>query len=592
MASGASRGSEGRPGVLRLLTAASTGNLQVLKKSTKQLDDGRGVATTIAVCKDMRNCGALHFAAMEGKIEVCKYLLEELEIDVDPDRHRCRLFLHQDLALRRPAGDGVVDEILARGRKAAACWRSNISPWSLSGLASMMANSAAAENELSMWPILPPVADDQSDAADQEAVDAGRKFHGTDKKTSEEVRLFLMAVQQGDLGLVEKLASKLHDGRGMARTVAEAKDDEGRGALHFAALEGNIELCKYLLEALKLDVDPKDVYGNTPLQFAADLPQIETAEYLIDQGADPLIPNDVGLTVLHYSAGTGKIELLNLLHSKGFDVDFQTSHGSPLLFSVVQDAQDAVKFLLEHHANPDAENDYGLTPLFASVIDGLLECLKLLIQVSGGAKVNVTLREGETPLHIAASEGKLHIINCLLEAGADPNVRDENGMTPIEAAAREGNRAVVEILFPNTSEIKPIPWSVDGIMAYMQAQKALEEEAKQKAAEAKSRGDDAFRRKDYGEAVHAYAQALGFDPNEATLLSNRSLCWFHLGQGERALADAKACRELRPDWPKACYREGAALSLLQRFDEAANAFSEGVKLDPESKELEKAFRLG
>eukprot|EP01018_Ginkgo_biloba_P021753 Gb_17086 [translate_table: standard] len=91
-------------------------------------------------------------------------------------------------------------------------------------------------------------------------------------------------------------------------------------------------------------------------------------------------------------------------------------------------------------------------------------------------------------------------------------------------------------------------------------------------------------------AVDAYTQAFDLDPNNATLLSNRSLCWIRLGQAEQALADAKACRVLRPDWPKACYREGAALRLLQRFDEAANAFYEGVKLDSENKELVNAFR--
>ncbi len=58
-------------------------------------------------------------------------------------------------------------------------------------------------------------------------------------------------------------------------------------------------------------------------------------------------------------------------------------------------------------------------------------------------------------------------------------------------------------------------------------------------------------------------QAIDLDPTDATLLSNRSLCWIRLGQPEHALADAKACRALRPDWPKACYREGAALRLLQ-----------------------------
>lgn len=58
-------------------------------------------------------------------------------------------------------------------------------------------------------------------------------------------------------------------------------------------------------------------------------------------------------------------------------------------------------------------------------------------------------------------------------------------------------------------------------------------------------------------------QAIDFDPTDATLHSNRSICWIRLGQPERALSDAKACRSLKPDWAKACYREGAALRLLQ-----------------------------
>lgn len=60
-----------------------------------------------------------------------------------------------------------------------------------------------------------------------------------------------------------------------------------------------------------------------------------------------------------------------------------------------------------------------------------------------------------------------------------------------------------------------------------------------------------------------HLQAIDLDATDGTLFSNRSLCWLRLGQAEQALADAKACRALRPDWPKACYREGAALRLLQ-----------------------------
>ena len=47
-----------------------------------------------------------------------------------------------------------------------------------------------------------------------------------------------------------------------------------------------------------------------------------------------------------------------------------------------------------------------------------------------------------------------------------------------------------------------------------------------------------------------HLQAIDLDPTDATLLSNRSLCWIRLDQAEHALDDAKACRALRPDWPK------------------------------------------
>ena len=47
----------------------------------------------------------------------------------------------------------------------------------------------------------------------------------------------------------------------MSNTVADIKDANKRGALHFAAREGQTEVCKYLLEELKLDVDTKDEDG-------------------------------------------------------------------------------------------------------------------------------------------------------------------------------------------------------------------------------------------------------------------------------------------------------------------------------------------
>ncbi|KAA8544896.1 hypothetical protein F0562_019709 [Nyssa sinensis] len=429
----------------------------------------------------------------------------------------------------------------------------------------------------------------------------------------QKVQQFLNAACIGNLDLFKKLAAQLDDGKGLAQTVADVKDANKRGALHFAAREGKTEVCKYLLEDLKLNVDTKDEDGETPLIHAARQRHTATAKYLIECGANPAVPSELGATALHHSAGIGDIELLEFLLSKGVDVNSQSDAGTPLIWAAGHGQQDAVKVLLEHHADPNTETDDDITPLLSSVAAGSLACLELLIQA--GANVNVTAG-GATPLHIAADIGSPEIINCLLRAGADPNVTDEDGMKPIQVGAARGNRNAIEILFPVTSQIQTVAeWTVDGILEHMQSETGKEQdesrnlkevnvledtattkllvtpEAKKKAAEAKSRGDDAFKQKDYLMAVDAYTQAIDFDPTDATLLSNRSLCWIRLGQADHALADAKACRALRPDWPKACYREGAALRLLQKFDEAANSFYEGVQLDPENKELVNAFRL-
>lgn len=429
----------------------------------------------------------------------------------------------------------------------------------------------------------------------------------------EKVHQFLNAATTGNINVLKNIATQLDDGKGLSQTVAEVKDANKRGALHFAAREGKTDMCKFLVEDLKLDINVKDEDGDTPLHHAARQGHTATAKYLIEHGADVAASSALGATPLHHAAGIGDIELLKFLLSRGADVNSQSDSGSPLLWASGHAQLDAVKVLLEHHADPNAETDDNITPLFSAVAAGSLACLEILIQA--GARVDVSAG-GATPLHIAADNGSPDIINCLIKAGADPNAV-EDGLKPIQVAAAAGNSSAVSVLLPLTSKIQNVPsWSVEGLIQYMQSEAAREQlnftneansvggdttvskknmveatpEAKKKAAEAKSRADDAFRQKDYLMAVDAYTQAIDFDHTDATFHSNRSLCWLRLGQAEHALSDAKTCRALRPDWAKACYREGAAFRVLQKFEEAANAFYEGVQLDPENKELVHAFR--
>lgn len=63
-----------------------------------------------------------------------------------------------------------------------------------------------------------------------------------------------------------------------------------------------------------------------------------------------------------------------------------------------------------------------------------------------------------------------------------------------------------------------------------------------------------------------------------------------LERWEDSLADAEAAVESKPDWGKAHYRKGAALQALERWEDAATAFFEGVQVDPSKLALGKSFR--
>lgn len=83
-----------------------------------------------------------------------------------------------------------------------------------------------------------------------------------------------------------ELATRLDEGKGLSRTVADIKDANKRGALHFAAREGKTEVCKYLLEELKLEVDTKDEDGKLLIRYLfiywENLDEIDKGNFKLD----------------------------------------------------------------------------------------------------------------------------------------------------------------------------------------------------------------------------------------------------------------------------------------------------------------------
>jgi len=99
-----------------------------------------------------------------------------------------------------------------------------------------------------------------------------------------------------------------------------------------------------------------------------------------------------------------------------------------------------------------------------------------------------------------------------------------------------------------------------------------------------------FVSKDYAGAIAKYTQAIELDGSDAAFWSNRSACYMETKQYQRALASAEMARQLRPDWPKACFRLAVARLALEQYEDAAMAAFEGLKLDEENDELKSLLR--
>ena len=90
-------------------------------------------------------------------------------------------------------------------------------------------------------------------------------------------------------------------------------------------------------------------------------------------------------------------------------------------------------------------------------------------------------------------------------------------------------------------------------------------------------------------ALPAVAAQAGVDAKSMHLLySNRSAAHLALQSFPAALADADRVTQLKPEWAKGHFRRGAALEGLLQFQEAADAYTEGLKCDPADPTLRKS----
>jgi uncharacterized protein len=224
--------------------------------------------------------------------------------------------------------------------------------------------------------------------------------------------------------------------------------------LNVAAKFGAVSDVEKILNRDITAINMQDDEGMTPVACAVVQDQIDVVQFLLDNGADPNIPNKNGLTPLEHACGHDKTNgmiLAKMLLAKGALVNptnYNKLLTTPLDWAVTSDNTDLVKLLLNAGADAKASDDNGDTALYTAASRGDLEIAEMLI--AQGADVNSKINGGTTSLHEAAWNGHEAMMKLLLSKGAEADAKRIDGLTPLINAAGPGaersGKGCVEIL--------------------------------------------------------------------------------------------------------------------------------------------------
>jgi ankyrin repeat protein len=173
---------------------------------------------------------------------------------------------------------------------------------------------------------------------------------------------------------------------------------DGRGPLHYTARNGDLETSRYLIEVRQIEVDFKDDNGETAFVYAAKNGHLRLCKFLLEKGANLNVRNKYGFTPLMYTVIYGHFNVCNLLIENGADINAtDEDNNTALLYAAMYNLRHVAQFLIQMGADMDVRNLSGSTALMFICARGHLDLVKQFCFV--GAQLI------PTPNDIVFSEG-------------------------------------------------------------------------------------------------------------------------------------------------------------------------------------------
>lgn len=181
-----------------------------------------------------------------------------------------------------------------------------------------------------------------------------------------------------------------------------------------AAKSGDLEKVKALVKKGE-DINQVQKSGTSAIMYAVQYVHKDVAAYLIEQGANLDLETSMGGTALSRAAENNDVELMQLLLSNGASITTL-----PIIVAARKGNLDAVKVLVEHGADVDAQQSWGHTALMLASKEGHADVVRFLLDQ--GANYKLKDKNGNNALSLASQNDQLDIASLLKRAGAQASV--------------------------------------------------------------------------------------------------------------------------------------------------------------------------
>src|SRR5688572_15287933 len=275
--------------------------------------------------------------------------------------------------------------------------------------------------------------------------------------------------------------------RALVRQGADVNAPQGDGmtALHWAALNGDVEIADMLVHAgANLEAITR-IGGHRPLHVASRQGNAPVVALLLKAGATAKATTSNGVSALHYAAGAGATEAVVALLDAGVDPNVTEpawSH-TPLMIAAAQNRPATIRALLSRGANPaltarlevtserqtvdgaartarttvlntfrdQAKNPETWRPDPAQVQAAVQAALAVERQGAAGgaggegASAVGNYYGGLSALLLAVRDGNVDAVHALVEGGANVNqVREGDDTSPMLLSALNGHYDLVK----------------------------------------------------------------------------------------------------------------------------------------------------